>query len=427
MKKSNFLFFLCLAIALCIGGFFLISPIFALDPINIGDTRHYYPNTSGDDQNYIPSDPNSVETISIEKTINISQSFDPIIESAGTSTTPPIYQYQDINNIQEKINSQELNTNFYRQNFFHFSQPLINPLASPDLIKSSFTSYNSNHNSTRRSLSAATQRCYISQQISDISTFISGGHSICIDREISTSKGKIRIGEIISALIKNDLGQLYYPDPLCPSNQDAENFPSEVLSALLSQYPTNYQYSLSLAEYQQLYLYGIEPICTNSLAQAVTHCDLDTEGNKSNCKNEIRSQPLAAATANENIYRSYLPESVKNISQDYTNTQIAPAEIDKPNPVSWLAQFFKNFFSGRLSESVTYPGPHSVTTKIDVRQSKGLEAHETAIKNFIPDSANNFDDSPASGTNGVTLDPGESNSEVEKVFFNLTRPASWKN
>lgn len=398
---------------------------YALNPIIIEDTRHYPPNTSGDDQNYIPSDPYSVETVPVEVITGISESFAPVVESPGTSSTPPVYQYQNIDRVKQNVNNQELNTGFYRQNFFHFSQPIKDPLDSPDSIKSTFTSYNSTHNATRRSLPAATQRCFISQQIVDISTFIDGGNSICIDREIDTSKGKIRVGEIILALVNDGLGNLYYPNTKCPPDQEAEEFPSQVLSALRSR---NYNFSLSLEEYQQLYLYGIEPVCTNSLAQGVTHCDLVGEGSneKTNCKDEIRSQPLAAATANENIYQSYLPESTKNVSQNYSKTQKTPAEIDKPNTLSWLAQFFKNFFSGRLSESLSFSGPHSVTTKIDVRQTNGLEAHETVIKNFIPASQNNFDDSPTSGTNGVTLDPGESNAKLEDVFFNLTRPASWK-
>ncbi len=424
MKKFIFLFLISsFSFLACF--LWRISSILALDPIIIEDTRHYYPNTNNDDQNYIPSDPNSVETVPVEMIVGISESFDPIIESPGNSSTPPTYQYQNIDRVKQNVGSKELNTGFYRQNFFHFSQPVNDPLASPDSIKSTFTSYNSAHNATRRSLPAATQRCFISQQISDISTFIEGGNSVCIDREINTPKGKIRVGEIILALINNGLGTLYYPDSKCPPDQEAENFPSKVLSALQSR---SYSFSLSLSEYQQLYLYGIEPICTNSLAQVVTHCDLagDNSSEKTNCKNEIRSEPLAAATANENIYRSYLPQSTKNISQDYNKTKKTPAEIDKPNPVSWLAQFFKNFFSGRLSEGKSYDGPHSVTTKIDVRQTTGLEAHETVIKNFIPASQNNFNDSPASGTNGITIDAGESNAKLENVFFQLTRPASWK-
>lgn len=402
--------------------FLLVSPSLALSPIIIEDTRHYYPNTTGDDQNYIPSDPNSVDTVPIEKSITISESFFPIIESPP-GVVPPIYKYQDINEIQQGIESRELNTSFYRQNYFHFTQPLFNALASPDTIKSSFTSYDSSHNSTRRSLPAATQRCYISQQISDISTFIDGGNSVCIDREIDTSKGKIRVGEIVLALINNDLGTLYYSDSKCPPGQKPEEFPPEVVSALKS---VGYNFSLSLAEYQQLYLYGIEPVCTNSLAQSVTHCDLNAGGQKSNCQTEIRSQPLSGATANQNIYRSYIPETEKNISRDYSQTQNAPAEVDKPNPISWTAQYFENFYSGRLDHDVTFSGPHSITTKVDARQITGLEAHETAIKNFIPTSSTDFENSPSSGTNGITLDPGETNSKLENIFFNLTRPVSWK-
>lgn len=405
--------------------FFLATPLYALDPVIIDDTRHFYPNTSGDDQNYIPSDPNSVETISVEKITNISETFDPIVLSEGSS---PTYQYQNINKIEQDIDTRELNTSFFRQNYFHFSQPLDNPLAAPEAIKSTFTSYYSSHNSSRRSLPAATQRCFISQQISDISTFIESGNSICIDREITTSVGKLRVGEIISALIKNGLGKLYYPDPKCPPDQRAEEFPPNVLAALSKQYPSNYNYSLSIAEYQHLYLYGIEPICTNSLAQSIVHCDLDDSGNKVNCKDEIRSEPLAAATANENIYRNYLPQSTDNLPKDYSVTVNNPPETDLPNPIGWLAQFFKNFFEGILEESETYSGPHSVTTKIDSRQATGLKAHETAIKNFIPNSmAEEVKDLPASGTNNITVDPGNSNALLENKFFDLTRPASWKN
>ena len=417
MKKSIFLFLISCFI-------FFYSPSLALEPIIVKNTWHYPPNTSGDDQNYIPSDPNSVETVPIEIITGISESFDPIVESPGTSSTPPTYQYRDITQIEQGVDSQELNTGFYRQNFFHFSQPVNDPLASPDSIKSTFTSYNSAHNATRRSLPAATQRCFISQQIAQISTHIDGGNSICIDREIDTPKGKIRVGEIILALINNGLGNLYYSDSKCPPDQAAEEFPSNFLSALQSR---NYSFSLSTAEYQQLYLYGIEPVCTNSLAQAVTHCNLTEAGEKRECKDEIRSEPLAAATANENIYRSYLPESTKNISQDYKNTKKTPSEIDKPNPLSWIARFFGKLFSGILKDPLSISGkPHSITTKIDTRQTTGLQAHETVIKNFIPASQNNFNDSPASGTNGVTLDPGESNAKLENVFFSLTRPASWQ-
>lgn len=401
---------------------FLVSPILALDPVIIEDTRHYYPDTTGDDQNYIPSDPESIETIPIEKIYTISESFSPVLESAP-DVDPPLYQYQEIDQIQQGIYSREINTSFYRQNYFHFTQPILDALASPDIIKSSFTSYDSSHNSTRRSLPAATQRCYIGHQISDISIFIDGGNSICIDREIDTSKGKIRVGEIIQALINNGLGNLYYPDPKCPPGQKPEEFPSEVISALGS---VGYDFSLSLAEYQQLYLYGIEPVCTNSLAQSVVHCDLDVSGNKSNCQTEIRSEPLAGATANQNIYRSFIPETEQNASRDFSQTEKTAAKIDKPNPIEWTAQYYEDFYSGRLDHDVTFSGPHSITTKVDARQITGLEAHETAIKNFIPSSLTDFDSFPSSGTNGVTLDPGETNSRLENIFFNLTRPVSWK-
>lgn len=420
MKKSNFLF-LIFSFSFLICQLWRVSPVLALDPVIIDDTRHYYPDTSGDDQNYIPSDPESVDTLPIEKTITISESFSPILESAP-EVTPPLYQYQDIDQIKQAIDSRELNTNFYRQNYFHFSQPLFNALASPEVIKSSFTSYNSNHNATRRSLPAATQRCYISQQIADISTFIEGGNSICIDREISTSEGKIRVGEIVLALINNGLEDLYYSDPKCPPGQKPEKFPKKVVSALKS---VDYDFSLSFPEYQHLYLYGIEPVCTNSLAQSIVHCDLDDSGKKNNCQTEIRSQPLAAATANENIYRYFLPESEKNISRDYSQTQDTPAEIDKTNPLNWTANYYENFYSGRLDHDVAFSGPHSITTKVDTRQITGLEAHETTIKSFLPVSATNFDDFPSSGTNGITLDPGESNSELENIFYVLTRPVSW--
>lgn len=422
MKKPffMFLFFFLSFFISCLS--FLAPPSLAFIPVIIDDTRHYYPNTSGDDQNYIPSDPESIETIPIEKIYTISESFSPILESPP-GVEPPIYKYQDINKIQQGIESRELNTGFYRQNYFHFSQSLIDPLATPETIKSSFTSYNSNHNASRRLLPAATQRCYISQQISDISTFIDSGNSICIDREIDTSKGKIRVGEVVLALINNGLGTLYYSDPKCSPDQKPEDFPSNVISALKS---VKYKFSLSLAEYQQLYLYGIEPVCTNSLAQSVVHCDLSAGGQKSSCQTEIRSQPLAAATANENIYRNLLPESEKNTSRDYSQVQKTSAEIDKPNPLSWTAQYFEDFYSGRLDHDVTFSGPHSITTKVDARQITGLEAHETAIKNFIPTSSTNFDDLPSSGTNNITLDPGESNSKLENIFFSLTRPVSWK-
>lgn len=418
MKKILFLIssFLSLAIAFCVGGSFFSSPTLALDPIIITETKHSYPNTSGDDQNYIPSDPSSVDTVSIEKTINFSESFGPEIESQPQNA-PPVYRYQNIDQISTKFENNEINTPFYRQNFFYFGNPVSNPLDT-DKNKSNFTNF-SFSNSTRRSIPAAIQKCLISNQVSDIATFIGGGNSLCIDREI---KPGLRVSQVISTLISNGLTKLYYPDTKCPTDQIPQDFPGNILSAINKSAGSGT--SLSFKEAQKYYLYGIEMICPNSLAQTIVHCDLDQNGQKSNCQETLRSQPLGAGVQ-KNIYAQYLPAAAKIEEKDYSDTVDNAPAIDKPNPISWLARFFKNFYEGRLDEDKTFTGPHSVTTKVDARQIAGLESNETYLKNQIPSSLQTPDDA-ASGTNGVTLDPGNNNSQLTRQFFYLTRPASWQ-
>lgn len=392
------------------------SPILALDPIIITETKHSYPSTSGDDQNYIPSDPKAIDTVSIEKTINFSQSFGPEIESQPQNA-PPIYRYQNINQISKNFENNEINTSFYRQNFFHFGNPSSDPLDT-DKNKSNFTNF-SFSNSTRRSVSAATQKCLISNQVADIATFMSGGNSLCIDREI---KPGLRVSQVISTLIANGLTRLYYPDPKCPPHQIPQDFPGNILNAINKSAGSGI--SLSFEAAQKYYLYGIEMICPNSLAQTIVHCDLDQNGQKSNCQETIRSQPLGAGLQ-KNIYVQYLPANAKIEEKDYSDTVDNAPAIDKPNPISWLARFFKNFYEGRLDEDKTFTGPHSVTTELDSRQVAGLESNETFFKNQIPASLQGPDDA-ASGTNGVTLDPGNNNSQLTRQFFDLTRPAAWQ-
>lgn len=393
----------------------LPSPIQALDPIIITETKHSYPSTSGDDQNYIPSDPTD-NTVFIEKTINFSQSFGPEIESQPKDASP-IYKYQNIDQISKNFENIELNTRFYRQNFFQFGNPVSDPLDTEN-NKSKFTNF-SFSNSTRRSVSAATQKCLISNQVADIATFIDGGNSLCIDREI---KPGLRVSQVISTLIANGLTKLYYPDSKCPADQIPQDFPGNILNAINKSAGSGV--SLSFEEAQKYYLYGIEMICANSLAQTIVHCDLNENGQKSNCEETIRSQPLSAGVGSS-IYVQYLPAKAKIEGKDYSDTVDNPPAIDKPNPISWLARFFKNFYEGRLDEDKTFTGPHSVTTKLDSRQVAGLESNETFFKNQIPANLQG-PDAAASGTNGVTLDPGNNNSQLTRQFFYLTRPAAWQ-
>jgi len=396
------------------GGLFTTNSL-ALEPVVITDHKHTYPTDSGQDQNYIPSDPNAVDTVSLIKNISISQSFNPII--SGTDTNgDPVYEHQTIDHVQQNVESARLNTEFYRQNYDYFARPAFDPYAAAT------TSYYTS-NSTRHSLPASVQKCLISNQIVDISTFIAGGNSICIDREITTPSGPIRVGEIISALINaGDL--LYYPDPDCPPNQIPKSFPSSVANALNS---INFTYHLSPDQYRQIYLTGIEPVCTNSLAQSVEHCDLNDKGQKSNCQTEIRSLPLAAVPA-QDIYKNYRPAQSEIVNRDYSQTEKSPGATDKPNPISWLARFFKLFFDGELTDTKTFSGPHIITTKVDRRQINGLQSFESTGLNLLPDqtiTTKNLRDLPPSGTDDVTTDPGLANSKLTDALYQNLTPVSW--
>lgn len=414
MKRFFFFLFLFFYV-LRITNYVLPFPTFALDPIKVTNHWHTYPDKSGQDQNYIPSDPNAVDTIPLHKTIQISESFNPILSGTDTNGNP-VYQHQTIDKIKQNIDSDKLNTDFLRENHDYFARPAFDPFASAT------TSYYSS-NSTRHSLSASVQKCLISNQIVDISTFIAGGNSVCIDREIKTPGGPIRVGEIVSALIKaNDL--LYYPDTNCPPNQDPVAFPSSVNKAFLS---INYTYHLTLDQYRQLYLTGIEPVCANSLAQKVEHCDLNDKGEKINCEWEIRSQPLGSVPS-QNIYTNYRPASAGPVTRNYSQTEKSPDAVDTPNPISWLAKFFKLFFDGELKETKTYSGPHVITTYVDTRQINTLQSYESTVLHLFPEETiktQNLRDQTPSGTNEVTTDPGLANSILTKTLYQNLTPASW--
>ena len=387
----------------------------ALEPVIVTDHRHTYPTDSGQDQNYIPSDPNAVDTVSLIKNVQISQSFDPIISGTDVDGNP-VYAHQTIDHVQGNLDSSRLNTEFYRQNYDYFARPVFDPYAAAT------TSYLTS-NSSRHSLPASVQKCLISNQIVDISTFIAGGNSICIDREIRTPTGPIRVGEIISALI-NAGNRLYYPDSNCPPNQTPKSFPTAVNRAIAS---IKFTYHLSTDQYRQIYLTGIEPVCTNSLAQSVEHCDQNDQGQKSNCKTEIRNLPLAAVPA-QDIYKNYRPSSVEAVSRNYNQTENSPSATDRPNPISWLARFFNLFFDGKLKETKTFSGPYVITTKVDSRQVKGLESFETTSLNLLPNQTiktKNLKDLPPSGTNEVTTDPGLANSKLTDTLYQNLTPASW--
>jgi hypothetical protein len=390
-------------------------PAFALTPIDVGDTRHYYPTDSGQDQNYIPSDPNLIETIPLIKSAQIQQTFNPILSGTDADGNP-VYQHQTINNIRQNIDTRELNTDFLRQDHDYFARPNFDPY-TPESTTYFFS------NSTRHSLPASVQKCLLSNQIVDISTFILGGNSVCIDREITTPDGPIRVGEIISALINaGDL--LYYPDPKCPPNQTATQFPATVTDALAT---INYTYQLTVDQYRQLYLTGIEPVCANSLAQKIEHCDLNDKGEKLNCNFDIRSQPLGAVPA-QDIYQNYRPVSAIGVSRDYNQTQNNPPAVDKPNPLSWLARYWKMFWDAVLAAAQTFSGPHIITTYVDSRQINTLKSFESSGLLLLPEKTiktKNLRTQPSSGTNDITIDPGNANSVLTNTLYQNLTPVSW--
>jgi len=413
VKKSSAL----LTILFLTSFFFSTLPVIAASPIIITDTRHFYPNTTGDDQNYIGTDPREIETIPFERTVGISETFDPI--EIGTSDGGTTFEFQRIDKIKQNLDPNELNTTFYNYNYNYFARVLTNPYKAPT------TSFRVG-NATRRALPASVQKCLISNQIVDITKFISGGNSVCIDREISTLDGPVRVGEIIYALALQG-EKLYYKDPNCPPNQIPGPLPDDVFSALASR---GYSFKLDIAKYRQLYITGIEPVCANSLSQKITHCDLNDQGEKLNCKVEIRSQPKGAVAA-QDIYANFRPASSTPKSVDYGKVKPASAVPDKPNPLSWLARFFKLFYEGELDVTKTFSGPHSVVTDVDPRQINALKSNQTTLEFLLPQKVieKSLDENQnASGTNQneVTTDPGEINAETTKLLYKNLTPAKWQ-
>ncbi len=372
------------------------------------------------DQNYLPSDPEQVDTVKHVKTVTIQETFNPI--TTGTdSNGQPIYQSLTVDKIDDTLNLDQYTNNGLNYYNAHMAKRFTNPLADSATIQQEFLSYNSS-NLARRSLPAHLQKCLIGQRMVSAYRTLAGDFTGTTVDSIISKSPKMRISQV--AFYFRNQAIFYDPAKPCPATaQDGLPLSAFVPSLPLVSTPH------SLSDYQKAYQFAIEPIDDNSLGMVVEQCDLTNSGQAINCKKEIRSLPQGAGPASvggQSTIKYLIPASAKIVDRNYDQTVSGTAIPDRPNPISFFAQYFKQFFSGVLTESKTFKGPTQLTHQIDSRLEEGLRIDETASRYLLPASANEQIKPASSTTNGSTLDPGKANADLRLQLKKWLYPSSWQ-
>jgi hypothetical protein len=415
--------------------FILLPEALARAPIIINQALPSYPTQSGQDQDYLPSDPHTVKTIPHTRTTQINQTFNPI--KIGTDDQgQPIYQFQTIDKIQENIDLSHYTNSGFSSFADHISHRLSDPYAASQRLELAFKSYRINSplgssNLARRSLSAASLACLKGQRlISAIRTLNSSQplKGTTVDIELTRIPRLVRITELAYALRHEPI----FSPPGQPCNSTVVLAPLGGLDLSLVKQKYASLKLLDSAIYQSLYQNALEPVDDNSLGAIEEQCDLTDAGQAVNCKSELRAYPQGSGPAGngQKVMSYLLSASVQPISKDYGHTANGSPIPDQPNPISFLAQFFKLFFSGELKQSLTYSGPTQLTTYVDARVENGLRTDETALLHLFPQKdidSQGLNSFPGSSTNqGLTLDPAHANARLrQQLNYSLT-PQSWQ-
>jgi hypothetical protein len=419
-----FLFFLILFSVIQIQ----ISTSHAFEPIIIDKADPVHPGNDGD-QNYLPVDPNTIPLEKITRQPPILQTFDPI--RIGTSDGGTIFAHQTINKVEQEKDIAEFTNLGFRQIFSHLANKFPNPFAPKDEISKTFKSLNPNtpigaSNMARRALPYNVEKCLISRRMIQAANSLQNPKGTTVDIIIATAPHQIRISEV-AAYLKNDDSYFYDPNQDCTPASLPVGIPSKTRSILNSH---NFNFAPDDI-YQQLYKYAIEPVEANSYGVIYENCDLDDAGNTSNCDRQTVAIPLGAAPAGNgsDVMSQIIPAKSQIKQLDHGNTEINSPIPDKPNPLSFLARFFKLFFDGELKDTVTYQGKYQLNYYMPTELKEGLETQQTGMLQLFPQKdieANNLNDLTPSSTNGDTIDPGKSNSDInQQAHYQLT-PKSWQ-
>lgn len=382
--------------------------------IDFAEVKH--PNTT-QDQNFLSSDPAVINTVKHPKTITLRETHDPTIVGYDDQENP-IYEPKIVNNISGNLNFKEFTNNGLKYINGHLAKRYTDPLGDTN---TEFLSYSSS-NATRRSLPAHLQKCLIGQRMVSAIRTLNGDFSdtgvdviIC---PASKCDHQVRISEV--AFFFRHQPYFYDPTITCPATATD----GQPLSSFVSFIPI-INTPLDLESYQKLYQYGIEPVEDNSLGSLVEHCDLNADGQIVKCETFVSSAPRAAGPASRGGHLAsliYTPSSAKTISRDYSQSSKGTPIADKPNPITALATFFKQFFITEPNQQIS--GPHKITYSIDSRLEEGLNYNETANRHLLPASVVKTLKSSPSSTNGVTLDPGKAAGDTIEELTRWLHPAS---
>ncbi|OGL52313.1 hypothetical protein A3K55_01555 [Candidatus Shapirobacteria bacterium RBG_13_44_7] len=389
------------------------------------------------DQDYLPSDPTIVNTTEHIKTYGLEESFNPIVIGRDENSRP-IFGEQTIDQVNGDINLEGYSNTAFELFNYHVSNRLPNPYATVESINRAHLSYRLNSplgatNLARRSIPAAIQKCFIGQRLVSAVTTLGGLFTVTtVDTIVTKSPRTVRLSEL-AYFFRNE-PMFSTPGTKCTSTTPLSPLSAVVSSSSLSALNQKYSSSglLDSDTYDKLITYGIELVDDNSLGMHVTQCDLNDAGVAVSCKEEDRSIPRGSGPAGtgQDVMSYILPASAKIIKPNYDNTSTGEPSIDRPNPISFLASFFKLFcLSCILEQTTTYSGPTQITFDIDNRLTKGLSVDSTANIHLQPQKvieSRGLLNLSGSSTNGRTLDPGYLDQKSRESLKNLLYPRSWQ-
>lgn len=411
------------------------SFVFSLDPVIINKSEKAYPAGFTNDQDYIPADPDQVDTTTHVRTINITNTFSP--QTTGTTNPDGSAQYtvQNIDHVDQDI---ELNkfTNFGLRNIFnHLTSAIKNILASPEERLKAYKNYDLNNplgtgNFTNRGMPYRDWLCLLSRKIDEVAKFNNNQNATCIDEQVAPN---VRFGKAILALnnlplsvrqkifLDTKAGNFYYKN--CEAATLPTSLPGDIASALSKSQGNSPSDPLTLLQNN-----AINPMCQGSIASKVQQCDLSADGTE-NCKPpENISHPLGAgAIASTDVMAHAIPASHTVNNLDFGQTTKNSPIPDRPNPLSWLAAFFEQFWNDVLSDTKTFSRPTKLIYKVDKKLETGLSTDQTANTYMIPNKdARALDSANPSSTDNATLDPGYSSNMARQLWYKYATPCSWQ-
>jgi hypothetical protein len=436
MKKKPFFLVLSLAILVLGFGVLAFSPVFALDPVIIDQSIKGPPVGTGKDQDYHSNDILNTDTVKCPGSVDISQSFNPIVSGSGPNST---FKPYDVNQIGATIDSSGPWTNTdFEDATGHLSSFYLHPL-DPNSVQQADLSLRVNNSygtsgTANRATPSAVSQCLKSQRLlyavksldptanltyhnEQTGWICNGFYYSLAEKSDGSGCTSIRLSDIAADIGENIFYPLSVdcqsslPDPvLLQSIIGNINFHPHLLSSDPSQ-----NHTLALQ------LFGTVSIPdSGSLASQFEVCD--SLGCKKSERQTVRGNiaPSSISVVNQLISRSQTVENY-NVCQSATRTD----SLSQTNPLSFAA-IINKLFGTITNASQTFTAPVKTNTYVDTRLQAGLNQDKTFLNNLIPfadQQQSQTADLKGSSTDGKTLDPG--NPVARTVFSQELLPANF--